>query len=499
MTLDQANAHLSALQRRLTALQHATALLTFDGYTAASKGAAAGRAQTVSVLSEEIYSLTTDPHTAEALHTLNDHPRTDPITRRQAQLLLRTLRQMERIPREEYTAFRRLMVEADAVWHEAKEKDDFPLFRPVLEQVFAAHRRIAALCAPDADPYDYWLDYNEEGLDQARCDRFFSAVRGKIVPLLAQVMERAPLPDAMLHGEFPIPVQDALSHRLMRIIGLDPAHVGLATTEHPFTITLGSQQDVRITTHYHRDDFSKSMFSVIHEGGHALYSTNVDPAYMGTVLDKGVSMGIHESQSRFFENILARSEGFCQGLFPILQELFPDQMAGYDAHDLYLAVNRVQPSLIRTQADELTYCLHIMVRYRLEQQLFSGELAVGDLPEAWNALYREYLGIDVPDDRRGVLQDCHWADGYIGYFPSYALGSAYGAQYLHKMEETVDVQDALRRGDLSPICDWLRQRIWRHGSLYSPTQVFESAVGEPFDPKYYTDYLERKFTGLYRL
>jgi len=282
-------------------------------------------------------------------------------------------------------------------------------------------------------------------------------------------------------------------------MGLDPLHVGLSTTEHPFTTSLGSHLDERITTHYYEHDFASSLYSVIHEGGHALYDTGSDDSLAYTVLDGGVSMGIHESQSRFYENLLGRSRAFCDYLFPVLAEVFPAEMEGHNAEELYRALNRAQPSLIRTEADELTYCLHVLVRYELEKRVMAGELAVHDLPGEWNRLYKEYLGVDVPDDKQGVLQDSHWAGGSIGYFPSYALGSAYGAQFLRKMKETVDVDDCLRRGDFGPINEWNRQHIWQYGCLYRPGELFEKATGEAFDPTVYANYLEEKFSALYNL
>ena len=285
----------------------------------------------------------------------------------------------------------------------------------------------------------------------------------------------------------------------MDVMGLDPAHVGLSTTEHPFTTSLGSHLDERITTHYYEEDFASSLYSVIHEGGHALYDTGSDDSLAYTVLDGGVSMGIHESQSRFYENLLGRSRAFCDYLFPVLAETFPAQMAGHNAEELYRALNRAEPSLIRTEADELTYCLHVLVRYELEKRVMAGELAVHDLPGEWNRLYKEYLGVDVPDDKHGVLQDSHWSGGSIGYFPSYALGSAYGAQFLRKMKETVDVDDCLRRGDFAPINQWNRQHIWQYGCLYRPGELFEQAAGATFDPTVYANYLEEKFSSLYNL
>lgn len=500
MTLDEARGKLDALQKKSAAFHHALEILYYDGATSAPKGTAANRAQTMGILSEEIYKLQTGRETVELLEFLDSRrEELDDMEKRTVFLLLKSIRQMEKIPLEEYTAYQRLLVEADDVWHTAKERNDWPLFEPLLERIFDFHKRIAAWCAPHMDPYDYWLDQYEEGLTKAKCEDFFATLRSHIVPLLHRVQARPQVPDTILCGVFPAADQDRLSRRLMEVIGLDPDHVGLATTEHPFTTSLGSHLDERITTHYYENDFSSSMFSVIHEGGHALYDTGSADDLCYTVLDGGVSMGIHESQSRFFENILGRSRAFCGYIFPTLAEVFPEQMKGFTADDLYRAVNRAQPSLIRVDADELTYALHIMVRYELEKAVMAGDLAVRDLPCEWNRLYREFLGVEVPDDRRGVLQDSHWAGGNIGYFPSYALGSAYGAQFLRKMRETVDVDGCLRRGDFGPINNWLRERIWKYGSLLTPAQVFQNATGEEFDPTVFTSYLEEKYTELYGL
>ena len=241
------------------------------------------------------------------------------------------------------------------------------------------------------------------------------------------------------------------------------------------------------------------MFSVIHEGGHALYDMNSADDLAYTLLDGGASMGIHESQSRFYENLLGRSRPFVNYLFPKMKQCFPKQMEGYTAEDVYRAVNIVTPSLIRTESDEVTYCLHVMVRYELEKKIMSDELEVKDLPSEWNRLYKEYLGVDVPDDKRGALQDSHWSGGNVGYFPSYALGSAYGAQLLSKMKQTVNVDECLENGNFEPINSWNRENIWRHGCLYKPNDLLEKALGEKFDPFVYTNYLENKYSELYGL
>ena len=500
MTLEEGRKALYDLQKNMTAYQHALGLLFYDGATAAPRGTAANRARTAGVLNQALYRLTTREDTAALLAELDS--RREELTekeRRMLELLGRNARKLQRIPMEEYIALRQLGIEANAAWRAAKARSDFAAFAPYLQKRFELSRRIAACCAPDMDPYDYWLNDNEEGVDRSLCDRFFTVVRGRIVPLLQRIQERPQLPNDVIRGRFPVAPQAALAHRLMDILGLDRDHVGLGTTEHPFTTSLGTHLDERITTHYFEEDYSYSMFSVIHEGGHALYNTGSDESLAFTVLDGGVSMCVHESQSRFYENYLGRNRAFAEFLFPVLRELFPEHLRPYGAEDLYRAVNRVEPTLIRTQADELTYCLHILVRYELEKRLMDGDLAVHDLPGEWNRLYQEILGIHVPDDRRGVLQDCHWADGYLGYFPSYALGNAYGAQFLRRMRETVDVEGCLRRGDFKPINDWNRAHIWQYGHLYRPGELFEKAAGESFDPTVYTDYLEQKFTALYGL
>ena len=499
MTTEEALDRLGTLQKKLSAYDHALGLMSYDGVTGAPKGTAANRAQSMSVLSEEVYRLKTGPETVELLEYLEENrEKLDRKEQRTVFLLRKDIRQIQRIPMREYVAWQKLLVEADDVWHTAKERSDWPLFRPYLEQIFDTVRRFAGYCAPEKDPYDYWLNEFEEGIDRRFCDDFFASLRAQIVPLLDAVRAK-PQPDSIvLHGFFPAAVQKRFSRKLMELIGLDLAHVGLATTEHPFTISLGSHLDERITTNFREEDFTFSMFSVIHEGGHALYDTGSDASLAGTALDCGVSMGLHESQSRFYENIIGRSRAFCEYIFPAAQAFYPE-LSGYTAEDFYRAVNRAEPGCIRLEADELTYPLHIMVRYELEKRVMAGELAVAELPEAWKRLYGEYLGVDVPDDRSGVLQDSHWSGGAIGYFPSYALGSAYGAQLLRKMRESVDVDASLRRGDFAPINAWLRERIWRHGRLYPPAELFRSAVDEPFDPTAFVDYLKRKFTELYDL
>ena len=498
MELNQAREQLKVWQAKMSAYGHAMALIYYDGATTAPKGTAANRGQTLSVLSEESYRLSTGKETVELLEFLDaNRAQLSEKEARIVEIAIKDIREMQKIPMEEYVAYQQLLVEADDVWHTAKETDDFASFCPLLEQIFETERRFARYCAPEMHPYNYCLNKYEDGLTMEKCDAFFAALKSRLVPLIAKIGQAEQVSDACIWGEFDEDKQEKFARVLMETMGIDMAHCGLGTTEHPFTTSLGSHHDVRITTNYQRDNFASSMFSVIHEGGHALYDLNSDDDLAYTLLDGGVSMGIHESQSRFYENLLGRSRGFVKCIFPKLCACFPEQMKGYTAEDVYRAINRVEPSLIRTEADEVTYCLHVMVRYELEKRVMSGELAVRDLPAEWNRLYREYLGVEVPDDTHGVLQDSHWSGGGIGYFPSYALGSAYGAQLLRKMRESVDVDACLAAGDFAPINAWNREHIWKFGCLKKPNELLEAALSEAFDPFVYTDYLEKKYGELY--
>ena len=501
MTIEQAKKDLMTLQQKIAAYNHATGLIYYDGATSAPKGTAENRARTMSVLTEEMYRLQTGDETVSLLEFLDAHA--EELTqaeKRMTEILLRDIREMQKIPMNEFVDYQEMLALAEDAWHKAKEASDFSLFYPYLEKIFATEKKFAGYCRPDMDPYDYCLDRFEEGLNKEILDDFFGRLRDGIVPLLRQISEVPQVDDSARHGFFPEDKQDELSRYLMDMLGLDPEHVGLATTEHPFTTSLGSHLDERITTHYFEDDFACSMYSVIHEGGHALYDTGCADELAFTALDGGMYMSIHESQSRFYENIIGRSRAFCRLVFPKLAELFPDHMAGRDAEEFYRAVNKVEPSLIRTEADEVTYCLHVMVRYELEKRVMAGELDVKDLPQEWNRLYKEYLGIDVPDDKRGVLQDSHWSGGAIGYFPSYALGNAYGAQFLAKMRESVDVDECISRGDFAAVNEWNRQHIWKDGGMYKPSEILARVLdGEAFDPSYYIRYLQEKCKDVYGL
>lgn len=498
MDLSSARSSLKTIQEKLSAYGHALAIISYDGATTAPKGTASNRAHSIGILSEEIYKYSTSPETIEVFNFLdNSKDALSSEERREVELLLKDVREMEKIPMDEYVEFDKLLVEADDVWHTAKETNDFALFEPYLEKIFETTKRFALYVEPDKNPYDYLLGKYEDGLNQETCDNFFNKVRSRLVPLIEKTSSMPEIDDSFItNGEFSKDRQIELSDYLMELIGLDRQHVGISETEHPFTTSLGSHKDVRITTHYHENNFVSSMYSVIHEGGHALYDTGSKDEYAYTALDGGVSMSIHESQSRFYENIIGRSYEFIETIYPKVTELFP-QLINYSAADLYRAVNKIMPSLIRTEADETTYCLHVMIRYELEKRIMNGSLKVHDLPSEWNRLYKEYLGVDVPDDKRGVLQDSHWAGGLIGYFPSYALGSAYGVQFLNLMNESFNVYDDVADGIFSRINAWNRENIWEHGCLYKASDLLGRIFKDGFDPDEYLDYLEAKAKRVY--
>ncbi len=497
MTHSTALERLAAYERTTFALSHAGGILYYDGATVAPRGSAGVRASTLGELSRIGYELTTSPETVEMLETLRDADDLDPITARKVSELYRDYDRTRRIPVELYIGHSTLCAEAESVWEEAKQNDDFASFEPYLQRIFDSTRDIAACTDPDKPTYDALLDQYERGLDTATCDAFFAALREGIVPLIERVGGAEQIDASRLHGHFPVELQRQFSETLMDILRLDRRYCIIGETEHPFTTNF-SRNDVRITTHYHESDLASSLYSVVHEGGHALYELHIDDALTGSVLGTGVSMAIHESQSRFYENIIGRSLPFCGIILPRLRELFPATFADIDETSLWRMVNRAEPSLVRTEADELTYALHIMVRYELERKMIAGDITARDLPAAWRDAYRRYLGVAPAADREGVLQDSHWAGGMIGYFPSYAIGSAYGAQYRAEMQKTIDLDAAVRAGDLSPINDWFESRIWRHGCMIDPGALFASVCGK-FDPTVYVRYLEEKFSAVYGL
>ena len=499
MTLAEAAEKLNELEKAFYALGHAQSILYTDGDTVAPKNSWKGRGMALAYLSELLYKQMVNPETGEVLETILQHKEEVPETTfRQAEVMKEGYDDLHVLPMEEFIAYQELTNESSAVWHDAKVNSDWNSFAPYLEKILANRRRYAALKAPEKPAYDVLLDLYEKGATEASLDPFFRVLREELSPVIKEVAAREkPIP-AFMKGPWPVSLQREFSGKIMALEGIDPLNCTLGETEHPFTNNT-NKWDVRITTHYYEEDPFFSMYSVIHEGGHALYELDIRDDLQFTCLAAGVTMGVHESQSRFYENLIGRSRAFCTPLLKIMKEVFPDQMKDVTEEELYSTINLSKPTLIRTEADELTYPLHVMIRYELEKAMVAGDLKVADIPGEWNKMYKDVLGIDVPDDRRGCLQDSHWSFGGIGYFPSYALGSAYGAQMLGQMEKDVDVWDTVAKGDLKPVTAWLTEKVHQYGSLKKPQDLLPAAMGGPLDATVYTGYLKKKFGELYHL
>lgn len=492
---------LDSLERTLFSLGYAMGEIGSLGPVIDPPKATEERAEALAALQQASVEALCDPAVGPLLDRLEKEPELAGETRMaQVRILKRDRAALVDVPAEEQAAFSRLTVEANDVWRRAKPANDWESFAPYLDRIVAALKSMAAEKNPEKDPYDVWLNEYEWGTDRAFYDRFFQQVKDCVVPLLADCMASRHKPGrSCVDGNYDVERQWKLARDLIRLEGVDEDALWIGRTEHPFTGG-PSTGFVIIASHVYQDNLLSNVFSMLHEGGHTLYEQNVDPAYRYTSLRGGTSMGMHEAQSRFFENLVGRSEAFAAPLLQCLARRFPGQLRSVTPHLLYLAENCAEPGLIRTEADELTYPLHILVRYEIEQLLFSGEATAADVPGLWAQKYHEYLGVTVPDNARGALQDTHWSDGSFGYFPTYALGSAYGAQLKAAMVAGgMDFDAVCDSGNLAPIRAWLRERIWRWGRSKDSGELIEAACGEPFSPVYYTDYLTEKFSSLYRL
>ncbi|MBQ6830666.1 MAG: carboxypeptidase M32 [Clostridia bacterium] len=389
---------------------------------------------------------------------------------------------------------------AYAAWLTAKKENDFSKFRDSLASLIDFERQAIDLREQTySSYYNACLDDYEKGGNTDQLDAFFGALKERIVPLMKRIVaEGKPIREDFLTRPCPIPEQEAFSRWLLDIQGMRSTATVLMTTEHPFTTNYGPT-DVRVTTHYYEENFVSNIFSTLHEGGHALFMQNEPQEWYDNHAANGMSNAMHECISRFYENLVGRSEAFIHFVYPKLQELSHGTFADVSERELYEAVNVARPSLIRTEADELTYSLHVLVRYELEKAFINGDITVDEIPALWNQKYRDYLGVDVPDDACGCLQDVHWAYGNFGYFPSYALGNAYGAQILARMEKELDVYGTMANGDLSPILAWLKENVFSIASVKDPDEWIRTITGEGLNVDYYLTYLEKKYSALYEL
>ena len=435
------------------------------------------------------------PDTLEAIETLesfeNELTDVEKAMTREAGI---QYRKTVAIPSEVFEKYIALVSESQSVWETAREKRDFEMILPYYEKIFDYQRKFCDWYGYEKHPYDALLNEYERGANVEMLDEFFGALREKISPLLKDIIKDGKQPKEFT-GLFDINKQRDLTPWLANFTGYDLTRGKIGEVEHPYCATI-NHNDVRITTKYHEDNLMSSIYSIIHECGHAIYEQNMEESLSKYGLSDASSTGMHESQSRLYENLIGRSQAFSEILLPQLRKHF-DYFNNWNEDMLYRAVNIARPSLIRIEADELTYSLHIMVRYELEKSLMTGEIKAAELPGLWNAKYEELLGVSADDIAKGVLQDVHWGCGYVGYFPSYAVGTAYGVQLYETMKKSVDIDAAVRKSDLSPVNSWLKENVHKHGQLLQPKELLIQATGEPFNPKYYVNYLSEKFTTLY--
>lgn len=485
--------------RELADLKSALAALAWDQETMMPPLGAAFRARQMATLSSLYHTKLIDSEWEEILAELSgqDLP---PWQAASIKELAKQRRKAKRVP----DALVRDLAETTSLayehWVQARQRSDFGRFQPWLEKVVDLKRREAGFLQDGDTLYEALLDEYEPEMTEATLDSLFGVLRPALTDLLRGILEsdmtgRIP----RLKGDFPLAVQEMAAKEVLTDMGFDWEAGRLDRSPHPFCTGL-TPRDVRITTRYNPSDFTASFFGCVHEGGHALYEQGLDPERYGLPACDAISLGVHESQSRLWENQIARGVDFWTGWLPRLQELFPDPLHGWSLQNFLLTVNRVEASLIRVEADEVTYGLHIILRYELERQLIEGSVEVADLPREWNDRMEEYLGIRPENDAEGVLQDTHWSHGLIGYFPTYLLGNLYAAQLIRTAFNQIDgLTVSIQKRNFLPLRSWLQEKIHSLGRTKTAEQMIQDVCGEPLQAEPFLDYLTEKFTGLYEL
>ncbi|MCY9515871.1 carboxypeptidase M32 [Paenibacillus apiarius] len=485
---------------KLKSYEEAIGLMQWDLRTGAPRKGAEQRAQTIGVLSGDMFKLSVSDEMGSCLDALEQPDQFQALTAADRKMVTDARKEFNRsrlIPPELYQEYVVLTSHAETVWEEAKEKADFDMFKPYLRDIVAKTQQFIDYWGVKDTRYDTLLDMYEPGMTVAKLDETFGQLRDSLVPLVQSVQASSQPEFEFLYRECPIEGQKAISLQLLKEMGYDFDAGRLDESVHPFMIGL-NPGDARITTNYKTDDVASAIFSSLHEGGHALYEQNISKEFAGTPLSSGTSMGIHESQSRFWENVVGRSRPFWQHYYGLLQNTFPTQLQNVTEDMFYRAINRVEPSLIRIEADEVTYNLHIIIRYEIEKMLFNDELSVDELPRVWQEKYESYLGVRPQNDGEGVLQDVHWAGGGFGYFPSYSLGNMYAAQIMNTLRKAMpSFDDTIAQGQLLPIKEWLSEQIYQYGKLLTPSEIIMKVTGEALNPQYLVDYLTEKSKDVY--
>lgn len=491
---------LAELKRRFSEVEDlgsVGALLNWDQSTYMPAGGAPARARQMALIGRLSHQMLTDPEVGRLLDELEPYREgLDPDSDDAAYLRVarRAYDQLVRVPADLMSEIYAHGAAAYQTWTVARPANDFAAVRPMLEKTLDLSRRLAECFPHQGHIADPLIDFSDEGMKAEDIRMVFADLRAALVPMLRDVMEQAPADDSCLHRDYPEEQQQAFGEMVIKRLGYDFNRGRQDKTHHPF-MTKFSLGDVRITTRFERDFLGNSLFSTIHESGHAMYEQGIDMKYEATPLGGGASSGVHESQSRLWENIVGRSRVFWSYFYPQLQETFPRQLGDVKLDTFYRAVNKVQPSLIRTEADQMTYDLHVMIRFDLELDLLDGALEVADLPEAWRSRYESDLGVSSPDDKDGVLQDVHWYAGLIGgAFQGYTLGNILSAAFYQRaLMAHPEIPTEIGQGEFGTLHGWLRENIYRYGSKYTPNQLVERVTGGPLTIDPYIAYLRGKF------
>jgi carboxypeptidase Taq len=490
---------LRTLTNKIADIKYAISVLNWDQETYMPSKGQKFRAQQIATLSGLAHELATSPEYEKVIMDLKDEYELNPIEERNVELLLSDYEKSKKLSADFVIKLSQATSKSFHSWIQARKANDFSIFAPELEKMVAIQQEKAAIYGYEQHIYDALMDDYEPKATVAEIDKLFEAVRGDLKPFLDKIAAKPQVEDKFMYGHFDKDKQWNYGLEILAQLGYDFEAGRQDLSEHPFSTSFSSQ-DVRVTTRVKEDNLYDMLWSCIHECGHALYEQGIPESQYGLPCGEAVSLGIHESQSRFYENNIGRSETFWKLNYSNLQKVFQDKLASVSLGDFYKAVNIVKPSLIRTDADELTYHFHIMIRYELEKQLIDGSLKVKDLKEAWNAGYKNYLNIEVPNDNQGVLQDVHWSHGGFGYFPTYSLGSFYAAQFEQEMSKKMpSINQDLEKGEFTKLLDWLRTNVHQHGRFYSSQDLCIKATGEPLNFKYFMNYAEKKYSKIYRL
>jgi len=484
-------------------LNAAESVLSWDQNTYMPPGGAVARGRQLATLSRLAHEKFTHPEIGSLLRDLRDYEESQPYDSYEASLIRITRRDYERAVKMP-PAFVALMTEHAStsfqVWTEARPANDFAKVRPFLEKTLELSRELSDFFPGYEHIADPLIDFADYGMKASTVKKIFNELRRELVPIVHAITSQEPADDACLHQHFPESLQWAFGMEVVRLFGYDTNRGRQDKSPHPFTTSF-SVGDVRITTRIHEDNLSEALFGTMHEAGHAMYEQGIDPAFEATPLATGTSSGVHESQSRLWENLVGRSRGFWEHFYPQLKKVFPAQLGDVSLEKFYRAINKVSPSLIRVEADEVTYNLHVLLRFDLELQMLEGNVEVRDLPDAWRERFKADLGIAPPDDRNGVLQDIHWYFAQIGgMFQGYTLGNIMGAQFFEAaLRAHPEIPDEISEGKFDTLHEWLRENIYRHGSVYTAEELVKRVTGNPLTIAPYIRYLHKKYGEIYEL